>query len=68
ILRAETNIPDFTARLQELISTKVQEVFGIDEPISVKLHIAKIISSEDKCRKKQNTQTHTTEEVHLPYH
>ncbi|MFH0877509.1 MAG: alkaline shock response membrane anchor protein AmaP, partial [Candidatus Omnitrophota bacterium] len=46
ILRAETNIPDFTARLQELISTKVQEVFGIDEPISVKLHIAKIISSE----------------------
>ena len=52
ILRSETSIPDFTARLQDMISSKVQEVFGIDEPIVVKIHVAKIISGEDKSKKK----------------
>lgn len=52
VLRSETNIPDFTARLQEMISSKIQDVFGIDEPITVKIHVAKIVTSEDKNKKK----------------
>lgn len=63
ILRSETNIPDFTARLQDLIASKVQEVFGIDEPISVKIHVAKIIGSEDK----QKKRSEKNEEIAIPY-
>ncbi len=65
VLRSETNIPDFTARLQDLISAKIQEVFGIDEPISVKIHVAKIISSEDKTKNK--TEKMASENIQVPY-
>ncbi len=64
ILRSETSIPDFTARLQDMISSKVQEVFGIDEPIVVKIHVAKIISIEDKSKKKAEKET---EDIQIPY-
>lgn len=64
ILRSETSIPDFTARLQDMISSKVQEVFGIDEPIVVKIHVAKIISSEDKSKKKTEKET---DDIPIPY-
>jgi len=63
VLRSETNIPDFTARLQDLIASKVQEVFGIDEPISVKIHVAKIIGFEDKQKKRPEKN----EEIAVPY-
>ena len=63
VLRSETNIPDFTARLQDLIASKVQEVFGIDEPINVKIHVAKIIGFEDK----HNKQSEKNEEIAVPY-
>ncbi len=63
ILRSETNIPDFTARLQDLIASKIQEVFGIDETISVKIHVAKIIGSEDK----QKKISEKNEEMAVPY-
>jgi uncharacterized alkaline shock family protein YloU len=64
VLRSETNIPDFTARLQDLVSSKIQDVFGIDEPINVKIHVAKIIVSEEKSKKKQEK---TNEDISVPY-
>ncbi|OIO36364.1 MAG: hypothetical protein AUJ74_02670 [Candidatus Omnitrophica bacterium CG1_02_44_16] len=63
VLRSETNIPDFTARLQDLIASKIQEVFGIDEPINVKIHVAKIIGFEDK----QKKRSEKNEEIDVPY-
>ncbi len=63
VLRSETNIPDFTAKLQDLIAGKIQEVFGIDEPINVKIHVAKIVGFEDKSKKTQEK----TEEITVPY-
>ena len=48
-LRSETGIPDLTERLQELVKNKIREVLrGVDEPITVKIHVAKIVSAEDK--------------------
>lgn len=65
VLRSETNIPDFTAKLQDLISSRIQEVFGIDEPISVKIHVAKIMSIEEKSKKQSEK---TQEEIPtVPY-
>lgn len=54
-LRSETNIAELTERLQELVRSKIQDMLrGIDEPVLVRIHVAKIISSEDK--KKQDSE------------
>ena len=53
ILRFETNIPEFTTRLQELVKNKLQEVLGIEEDILIQTHIAKIISIDEKKKKEE---------------
>jgi len=65
VLAQETHIPDFTAKLQDLIATKIQEVFGIDEAINVRIHVAKIVSGPDKNNKKR--QEPPREEISIPY-
>ena len=64
ILKSEANIPDLTARLQETIRSKIHNVLGIEEEIIVKIHIAKIISIEDKDRKRKEP---AKEESTLPF-
>lgn len=51
ILKEEANIPELTGRLQELTRSKIQEVLGLEEQIIVKIHVAKIISIEEKKKK-----------------
>ena len=65
VLAQETNIPDFTLRLQELIASKIQDVFGIDETITVRIHVAKIVSREDKGPRKRPESE--KEEISVPY-
>lgn len=48
ILKSEANIPDLTARLQEMTRAKIQEVLGLEEQIIIKIHVAKIISTEER--------------------
>lgn len=52
ILKSEANIPEFTAQLQEIIKTRIQEIFGIDEQIVVKIHVAKILTQPEKPKRK----------------
>lgn len=54
-LRTEANLPDLTSRLQELTKAKIQEVLGIEEAIMIKIHISKIVSREDKDKKRKDT-------------
>ncbi|MFH0762762.1 MAG: alkaline shock response membrane anchor protein AmaP, partial [Candidatus Omnitrophota bacterium] len=56
VLKSEANIPELTARLQEITRAKLQEVLGIDEQIIIKIHVAKIISREDKDKKKKEPE------------
>lgn len=63
ILRSEANIPDLTSRMQDLIKNKVQEILGIEEQIAVKIHVAKIISFEEKIGKRKEQE----EERAIPY-
>lgn len=64
ILRAETNIPDLTMRLQDLIKNKIQETLGVEEPIVVKIHVAKIVSQEEKKKKEERDFQNPT----IPFH
>ncbi len=47
-LRSEANLPELTGRLQEITKAKIQEVLGIEEQITIKIHISKIVSREDR--------------------
>ncbi len=69
ILRSEANIPELTARLQELTKSKIQSALGIEEQINIRIHIAKIITSEekDKKRKPQSGADPVEQQAGLPY-
>ena len=56
VLRSETNIPDLTSRLQDLVKAKVQEILGIEEQVIVRIHVAKISSYEEKDKKKREPE------------
>lgn len=56
VLKSEANIPELTSRLQEITRAKIQEVLGIEEQIIIKIHVAKIISLEEKEKKKKETE------------
>lgn len=47
-LRSETNIPDLTSNLQDMIKRKLHEILPIEKEILVNIHVAKIISRENK--------------------
>ena len=51
ILRTDVNIPEMTARLQELIRSKVQDVIGLDGKINIRIHVIKIIVDDLKYKK-----------------
>ncbi len=48
-LWSEANIPMAAEKIQTLVKSKVQEVLaGIDEPIFVRVHVAKIVQRENR--------------------
>jgi uncharacterized alkaline shock family protein YloU len=56
ILKSEANIPELTARLQEITRTKIQEALGLEEQIIIRIHVTKIVFGEDKDRKKRESE------------
>ncbi len=52
-LWSDANIPDVTEKIQGIIKNKVQDMLGIEEPITTKVHVAKIVSRESSKSKKQ---------------
>ena len=49
VLKSETNLLELTNRLQEVTKAKIKEVLeGLDLDIVLKIHIAKIISRDEK--------------------
>ena len=56
VLRSEANIPELTSRLQEITRAKIQDVLGVEEEIIIRIHVAKIISIEEKERKRKEIE------------
>lgn len=48
VLWSDANIPDATEKIQGMIRTKIQEMLGIEEAITVRVHVSKIIQREAK--------------------
>lgn len=64
VLKSEANIPELTARLQEITKSRIQEVLGVEEQILIRIHVAKIISLEERDRKRKETDK---EEPAIPF-
>lgn len=56
VLKQEANIPELTSRLQDITKSKIQEVLGIEEQITVKIHVAKIITIDEKDKRKRDLE------------
>ena len=66
-LRSEAGIVELTERLQELVKNKIQDMLrGIDEPIIVRIHVAKIVYPEDKEKKK--TEGDSKDQPAIPFY
>ncbi|MBP6920574.1 MAG: alkaline shock response membrane anchor protein AmaP [Candidatus Omnitrophica bacterium] len=63
-LRSEANLPELTARLQEITKNKIQEVLGLEEAIIIKIHISKIVQREDRDKKRKEA---VKEEPAIPF-
>ncbi len=70
ILKADVNIPDLTARLQELVKTKIQEILGIEEAVMVRVHVVKIVSEESKSKRNSGGEEEKIEAAptQVPFH
>jgi hypothetical protein len=64
VLKSEANIPELTGRLQDIVKSKIQEVLGIEEQIIIKIHVTKIISIEEKEKRRKDSEK---EEPTVPF-
>ncbi len=53
VLRSETNIPELTTKLQELVKSRIQDILPVEEMVIIRVHVAKIISIEEEKDKKR---------------
>ena len=63
VLRQETNIPELTARLQDLVRRKIEDAIGMEGRLRIRIHVIKMALEERKGRK--TVQIH---EPHVPFH
>lgn len=62
-LYSDTNIPNVTETIQSIVKSRVQDMLGIEDPITVKVHIVKILHKEEG-KKKKKALEEKKEEVH----
>jgi len=67
VLKAESNIPDTTSRIQDLIKSRIQDILGIEENVMVKLHIAKIFSQPEKEKAGKEDESRDFSELSVPF-
>ena len=64
VLRHETNIPDMTARFQDLVRRKIEEAIGLDGKINIRVHVIKISLEDIKSKHKDDFQLPTQAPFH----
>ena len=51
VLVSDVNIPELTAKVQEISKKKIQDTVGLEEPITIEIYISKILSEKAKPKK-----------------
>ncbi len=47
VLFSDINIPETTEKIQNIVKTRVQDMLGVEEPISIRVHVVKIVHKEE---------------------
>ena len=69
VLKADVSIPDITAKLQDLVKNKIQEILGIEETVIVRVHVVKIVTEENKPKRgKGDAEEEKAEQAPVPFH
>lgn len=56
VIYSGANLPGTTEKMQSILKSKLQEMLGIEEPINIKVHIAKIAAGEGRENKSQKVE------------
>jgi uncharacterized alkaline shock family protein YloU len=56
VLRHEANIPELTARFQDLVRRKIEEAVGLEGKINIRVHVIKISLEDIKFKNKDEFQ------------
>lgn len=54
-LWSDINIPETAQKIQDIIKSRVQNILGIEEAITVKVHVAKIVQKDEKKKKDEES-------------
>ena len=49
-LFSDVNIPEITEKIQNIVKTRVQDMLGVEEPITIKVHVVKIVHKEETAK------------------
>jgi len=47
VLFSDVNIPETTEKIQNIVKSRVQDMLGVEEPITIKVHVIKIVHKEE---------------------
>ncbi len=61
---SDVNIPETAEKLQILVKRRLQEMLGIDRPITIKIRVTKLAEVESARKKKEREEE---EEEYIPY-
>ncbi|MDD5136456.1 MAG: alkaline shock response membrane anchor protein AmaP [Candidatus Omnitrophica bacterium] len=46
-LFSDANIPETTEKIQNIVKSRVQDILGVEEPLSIRVHVVKIVHKEE---------------------
>lgn len=49
-LFSDINIPEITEKIQGIVKSRVQDMLGVEEPITIKVHVVKIVNKEETAK------------------
>jgi uncharacterized alkaline shock family protein YloU len=58
-LFSDVNIPETTEKIQSVVKSRVQDMLGVEEPITIRVHVVKIVHKEEaakETKKEDKTQ------------
>ena len=47
VLFSDINIPETTEKIQNVVKTRILEMLGVEEPVSIRVHVVKIVHKDD---------------------
>ena len=64
---ADSNIPEITEKLQNIVKTKVHEMLGVEEAINIKIHVTKISTKGSRGEGHGSVKDHDEPSRRMPF-